>query len=91
MSGGGEVIPFVNFKHVGTWTISGALKTDESPTWDLGTAVTLANAVTLTDFIPGYTSGGQYPITGVDLGLSAEQEERRDLSGAVYPFSAAAS
>ena len=86
---GGEVGAAAFFKHMGTWSMEGAYKTDESPTWDIATSITLTNSVSLEDLVPGYTSGAKFPITSISAPLGIEAEERRDLSGNVYPFLAA--
>ena len=89
-SGGGEVIAGAFFKHTGTFSMEGALKTTDSPTWTLATALTLGNSVDLASEVTGYTSGAKFVISSNSASLGAEAEERRTVSGKIYPFLAAA-
>ena len=85
VSGGGEITAAAFYRHQGTFSIEGCLKTDESPTWDMATSLTLANNPTLESLATGTTSI-KYIITSVSQPLGAEAEERRSISGNVYPF-----
>lgn len=85
-SAGGEIVAGAFYGNKGTFSMDGALKTTDSPTWDLAVAVTVANATALADLIPGYTSGAKYIITSANVALGAEAEERRTISGNIYPF-----
>jgi len=87
---GGEVLAGAVFKHTGTFSIEGAYKTTGSPTWDLATAMTLTNSVSLEDLVSGYTSGAKFILLNVSAPLGVEAEERRNLSGNIYPFLPAA-
>lgn len=89
VSGGGEIVAGANFRHQGTFSMEGALKTSGSPSWDLGTALTLANTVDLSTLVSGYTSGAKFIILSNSASQGAEAEERRTISGNVYPFLAA--
>jgi len=85
-SAGGEIVAAAFYRNQGTFSVDGALKTDETPSWELSVALVLANEATLTDFVPGYVSGSKYVITSVSVPLGAEAEERRTISGNIYPF-----
>ena len=87
---GGDDVAGAVFKQEGTFTLEGALKTDDSPTWTLGTALTIANLPDLTDWIPGYTSGALSIITGATVNLESEALEMRTISGVIKPFMGAA-
>lgn len=89
-SGGGETIAGAFYRHEGTFSIEGALKTTDSPSWDLSGALTVANSLSLEDLVPGYVSGAKFIITGASGTLGAEAEERRTISGVIRPFLAAA-
>ena len=84
-SGGGEVVAAAFFKHEGTFSLDGAIKTTEAPTWDLGGPLTIANSVGLENLAPGATAA-KFIITGVSSTLGAETEERRNVSGVIRPF-----
>lgn len=86
---GGDDVAGAVFKQEGTFTLEGALKTSDSPTWTLGTALTIASLPDLTDWIPGYTSGAKVIITSATVSLESEQLEGRTISGVVKPFMAA--
>lgn len=90
-SGGGETVAAAFYGNRGTFSMEGALNTGASPSWDLATALTLANTVTLSGLASGYSSGAKYMILNVSANLGAESEERRTVSGNLYPFLAAAS
>jgi len=90
-SGGGEIIAAAFFRHSGTFSMEGAFKTGSSPSWDLATALTLTNALALSDLVTGYTSGAKYMILSNAATRGAEAEQRRTVSGNLYPFLAAAS
>ena len=85
-SAGGEIVAGAFYGNKGTFSMDGALKTSESPTWSLAAAVTLVNESDLSGIVPGYTSGATYVITGASVALGAEMEERRTISGNIYPF-----
>ena len=85
-SAGGEILAGAFYGNKGTFSMDGALKTGDAPTWDMAVAVTLANATDLADLVPGYTSGAKYIITSGNVSLGAEAEERRTISGGIYPF-----
>ena len=89
-SGGGETIAAAFYKNQGTFSMEGALKTTGSPTWNLAVALTLANSVALEGYVSGYTSGAKFMILSNGVSLGAEAEERRTISGNIYPFLAAA-
>jgi hypothetical protein len=90
-SGGGETIAAAFYGHKGTFSMEGALKTSGgSPTWTLAAAITIANSVYLENDVTGYTSGAKFIITSQGVSLGAEAEERRTISGNIYPFLAAA-
>lgn len=89
-SGGGETIAAAFYKNQGTFSMEGALKTTGSPTWTLAVALTLANSVALEGNVTGYTSGAKFMILSNGVSLGAEAEERRTISGNIYPFLAAA-
>ena len=86
VGGGGEVLAGAFYKHTGTFSMDGALKTGTSPSWDLSGALTIANSVALEDLVPGYSSGAKFIITGANASLGAEAEERRTISGVIKPF-----
>ena len=90
VSGGGEITAGAFFKHTGTFSMEGALKTTDSPTWTLSTALTLGNTVDLAADVPGYSSGAKFVISSSGASLGAEAEERRTISGKILPFLAAA-
>jgi len=90
-SGGGEIIAAAFFRHSGTFSMEGAFKTGSSPSWDLATALTLTNALDLSSLVTGYSSGAKYMILSNAGTQGAEAEERRTVSGNIYPFLAAAS
>lgn len=89
-SGGGEIIAAAFYRNQGTFSMEGALKTSGSPTWTLAVALTLANSVSLESDVTGYVSGAKFIITNQSASLGAEAEERRTVSGNIYPFLAAA-
>jgi hypothetical protein len=86
VGGGGEVLAGAFYKHTGTFSIDGALKTGTSPSWDLSGALTIANSMAIEDLVPGYTSGAKFIITSVSGSLGAEAEERRTIAGVIKPF-----
>ena len=85
---GGEILAGAFYGHKGTFSIDGALKTGGA-SWTLSTAILLANAIDLNDYVTG-SSGSQFVITGASISLGAESEERRTISGNIYPFLEAA-
>ena len=85
-SAGGEILAGAFYGNKGTFSMDGALKTDDSPTWNLAVAVTLSNEADLSSLVPGYTSGATYVITSANVSLGAESEERRSIGGNIYPF-----
>lgn len=87
---GGEIVAGAVFKHMGTFSIEGAYKTGDSPTWDLATTMTLTNTVGLEGLVDGYSSGAKFVLLNVSAPLGVEVEERRNLSGNIYPFLSAA-
>jgi len=89
-SGGGETVAAAFYKNQGTFSMEGAINTGDSPTWTLAVALTLANTLTLSSLATGYSSGAKYMITNVSGSQGAEAEERRTVSGNLYPFLAAA-
>ena len=90
-SGGGEIIAGAFYRHTGTFSMEGALKTSDLPvTWTLSAALILANSVDLSADVEGYTSGATFVLSNSGATLGAEAEERRTISGKVYPFLAAA-
>lgn len=88
-SGGGEIIAGAFYRHTGTFSIEGAYKTGASPSWDIATALTIANTLDLPSLVTGYTSGAKYKILSNAGTQGAEAEERRTISGNIYPFMAA--
>ena len=78
------------FGAAATFSIDGAYSTSGSPTWALGGALTIANAPTWSAWFTGYSSGGRVIVTGGNIGLGNETEERRTVSGVFKPFAAAA-
>lgn len=87
---GGDDVAGAVFKQEGTFSLEGALKTDDSPTWTLGTALTIASLPDLAEFIPGYTTGAISIITGANVSLESEALEMRTISGVIKPFMGAA-
>jgi hypothetical protein len=68
------------------FSIEGAFNTSGSPTWTLGSQLTIANAPSWTAFFTGYSSGGRVILTSGNIGLGNESEERRTLGGVFKPF-----
>lgn len=86
-SGGGETIAAAFYKHGGTFSMEGALKTSGSPSWLLASSLTLANVTSITSsVVSGYSSGAKFKILSYGVNLGAETEERRTISGNIYPF-----
>jgi len=69
-----------------SFSIEGAYNTSGSPTWTLGSQLTIASVPTWTVWFSGYTSGGRVILTGGGVGKGNETEERRTLSGVFKPF-----
>lgn len=69
-----------------TFSIEGAFSTSGSPTWTLGSQLTIANVPTWSSIFPTYSSGGRVILTGVGIGLGNESEHRRTLNGVFKPF-----
>ena len=86
VSGGGEITAGAFYRHAGTFSMEGAYKTTGSPSWDLGTALVLANSLDLSSLVSGYTEGAQFKILSNAGSQGAESEERRTVSGNIYPF-----
>ena len=86
-SGGDDVAGAV-FKHEGTFSLDGVFKTSDSPTWTLGSALTIANLANtmIVEMIPGYTTGALTIITSASQSLENEQLEGRSVSGVIKPF-----
>lgn len=72
------------------FTMSGFIKNDESLSATLGATLTLTNLPTWTDWIPGYTSGGQTIVTGGKSAFNHKSGEGVDVSGKFKPFLEAA-
>ena len=85
-SAGAEIVAGAFYGHTGTFSLNGALKTSGSPSWDLGSTLTVANTVAIEEYVPGYTSGVKYKITSAGVTLGAEAAEGRTVSGNIYPF-----
>lgn len=89
-SGGGEVSIAAFYGSTGTFSIEGTWNNSTATTWNLGVALTLANTTGLEDGVNGYSSGAKYIVLTASSSLGAEAEERRTISGNIYPFLAAA-
>lgn len=87
---GGDDVAGAVFKQEATFTLEGAYKTSDSPTWTLGTALTIASLPDLTEWIPTYTSGALTIIMGGTVSLSSEELEARTITGTIKPFLGAA-
>jgi hypothetical protein len=72
-----------------TFSIEGAFSTSGSPTWTLGSQLTIANAPTWSAFFNTYSTGGRVILTSASVGKGNETEERRTLGGVFKPFMAA--
>lgn len=68
------------------FSIEGAYSTSGSPTWTLGSQLTIANAPTWTAWFSGYVSAGRVILTSGNIGKGNEAEERRSLGGVFKPF-----
>lgn len=73
-----------------SWSMSGFDDTGGAVETTLGATITLTNASTMTDFIPGYTTGGQTLVLGVKSAGQVEDHLKLDLSGVFKPFLGAA-
>ena len=73
-----------------TFSMAGVLRTDETLETELGASLTIANALTWADYIPGYSTGGVTYILGVKPSLAADDFEMVDLNGRFAPFMALA-
>lgn len=86
VGGGGEITAGSFYGATGTFSLEGALKTTGSPAWDLGIALTIANSIDIVSLVDGYSSGVKYITLSAAGSLGAESEERRTISGNIYPF-----
>jgi hypothetical protein len=84
--GDGDHVAGALYGHSATFSIEGAFSTSGSPTWTLGSQLTIANAPTWSAFFTGYSSGGRVITTSANVGLGNEAEERRTISGVFKPF-----
>lgn len=84
--GDGDHVAGALYGHSATFSIEGAYSTSGSPTWTLGSQLTIANAPTWSAFFSGYSSGGRVILTSANVGLGNESEERRTLGGVFKPF-----
>lgn len=84
--GDGDHVAGALYGHSATFSIEGAYSTSGSPTWTLGSQLSIANAPTWSSFFSGYSSGGRVILTSANVGLGNESEERRTLGGVFKPF-----
>jgi hypothetical protein len=84
----GEAVAGAYFKSKMEFSLDGAYKTTGSPSWVMGTVLTIANIPTHTAFIPNYTSAGKVITKGAQVSKGNEAEQRRSLSGTFWPFMA---
>ena len=73
-----------------TFSMSGVLKTDAAIETEVGASLTITNALTWADYIPGYSSGGVTYLLGVKPSLKQDDFEMLDLNGRFAPFMAPA-
>jgi hypothetical protein len=84
--GDGDDVAGAVFKPQMTFSLDGAFKTTGSPSWDLGTTITIANIPDHTAFIASYSSGGKYIINSANVARGNESESRRTIGGVFKPF-----
>lgn len=77
------------FGQEASFSLNGFLKTAVAFPVALGAAITLANAVDATDYVTGYTSGGQTFVTGLKPGGEVRNFQTLDATGKFKPFLAA--
>lgn len=87
----GDDVAGAVFKHEGTFSLEGAVKTEGDPTWTLGTALVIASFVEarLEEFLPGYAAATDTAlniITGANISLASEQLEMTTISGVIKPY-----
>ena len=86
--GDGDDMAGAMFKPEMTGSLDGAYKTTGTPTWTLGVTLTLANTLTHSSFIAGYSSGGKLLINSAGITLGNESEARRSIGLVFKPFMA---
>lgn len=84
--GDGDHVAGALYGHSATFSIEGAFSTSGSPTWTLGSQLTIANAPAWASYFTGYSSGGRVILTTASEALGNESEERRTLGGVFKPF-----
>jgi hypothetical protein len=82
----GDHVAGALYGHSATFSIEGAYSTTGSPTWTLGSQLTIANAPTWSAIFSGYSTGGRVILTSVGISKGNEAEERRTLGGVFKPF-----
>lgn len=85
----GDHVAGALYGHSATFSIEGAYSTSGTPTWTLGSQLTIANIPTWTAIFPDYTTGGRVILTSVGISRGNESEQRRTLGGVFKPFMAA--
>lgn len=68
-----------------TFSLSGVKKVGEAINAKIAAAFTAANAVTYSDYITGYTTGGLTYVSNVKLPIKNDDFEMLDLSGGFKP------
>lgn len=82
----GDDIAGAVFKQEGTFSLEGADDTGNANAFDLGIAITVASEPTLTEWIPGYTSGSLSIVTSGNVSESSETLRMVSVSGVIKPF-----
>ena len=77
------------FGQEASFSLSGFLKDSVAFSGTLGASLVGANAVDMSDFVKGYTTGGQTYITGLKPGGEVRNFQTLDVSGKFKPFLAA--
>ncbi len=79
------------FGQEATFSLNGFMKDSSTFPAALGASITLANAVDFSDYLSGYSTGGQTFITGLKPGGEVRNFKTLDVSGKFKPFLASAS
>jgi len=74
------------FGQEASFSLNGFLKESVTFGATLGAALVLANAVDMTDYVKGYTTGGQTFVTGLKPGGEVRNFQTLDVSGKFKPF-----
>tara|TARA_R110000824_G_scaffold162702_1_gene338402 strand:- start:672 stop:1052 length:381 start_codon:yes stop_codon:yes gene_type:complete len=88
--GDGDDVAGALFNPEVSFSLTGFVRSDESISTVLGSALVLANTLTMSEFIDGWSSGGIYLVNGAKRGFKEKDFRGLDLSGKFKPFMAAA-